>query len=54
MNGRVLLNFVIAGVLTLVLRATGTADTADETHPNDYDELVETGRPPPVADAPTG
>jgi hypothetical protein len=45
---------VIAGVLTLVLHTTGAADTADETHPDDYDEFVETGRPPPVADAPTG
>jgi SSS family solute:Na+ symporter len=49
-----LLNLVISAVLTLVLRATGATDTADETHPDDYDELVETGRPPPVADAPTG
>jgi solute:Na+ symporter, SSS family len=49
-----LLNFIIAGVLTVVLRALGQTDTADETSPADYDELMETGRPPPVAEAPTG
>jgi SSS family solute:Na+ symporter len=42
------LNFIVAGVLTLVLRAIGQTDTADETSPADYDELVETGRPAPV------
>jgi len=49
-----LLNLAISGALTLVLRAFGAGDTADETHPDDYDELVESRRPPPVADAPTG
>jgi solute:Na+ symporter, SSS family len=48
------LNFLLAGLLTLVLRAVGAGDTADETSPEDYDELVETGRPAPVAGAPTG
>jgi solute:Na+ symporter, SSS family len=48
------LNFLLAGLLTLVLRAGGAGDTADETAPEDYDELVETGRPAPVAGAPTG
>jgi SSS family solute:Na+ symporter len=49
-----LLNFLIAGTLTLVLRAMGTADDTDETRLADYDELVETSRASPVADAPTG
>jgi hypothetical protein len=48
------LNFIVAGVLTLVMRALGQTDTADETSPDDYDELTETGRPPPLADAPVG
>ena len=42
------LNLLVAAGLTLVLRALGTANAADETVPEDYDELVETGRPPPV------
>jgi solute:Na+ symporter, SSS family len=42
------LNLIIAGVLTLVLRATGQVDDTDETRAEDYDELVETGRPAPV------
>src|SRR5436190_1977723 len=50
----VLLNLVITTVLTLVIRAAGKADDRDETTPADYDELVETGRPAPVAAAPTG
>src|SRR5215210_565718 len=39
-----LLNLLIAGGLTLLLRATGTVDDTDETRARDYDELVETGR----------
>lgn len=50
-----LLNLVISGILTLVLRTVGAADDTDETTAADYDELVETGRgAPPVADAPVG
>jgi hypothetical protein len=49
-----LFNFAIAIGLTLALRAAGAADDSDDTHPRDYDELVETGRPAPVGDAPTG
>jgi SSS family solute:Na+ symporter len=48
------LNLLIATALTLVFRAAGQADDEDETAPEDYDELVETGRPAPVAGAPTG
>ena len=50
----VLLNRVVATVATLLIRAAGKADDRDETRPEDYDELVETGRPAPVAAAPTG
>jgi hypothetical protein len=39
--------------LTVALRVAGARDTADETHGADYDELVETARPAPVAGAPT-
>ena len=49
-----LLNFAISIGLTLLFRATGTVDDTDETTLRDYDELVETGRPAPVAEAPTG
>jgi solute:Na+ symporter, SSS family len=49
-----LLNLGIAVGLTLAFRAVGAADDADETRPADYDELVETGRAAPVADAPIG
>jgi solute:Na+ symporter, SSS family len=49
-----LLNFVISIALTLVLRWVGARDTPDETAPADYDELVETRRPTPLPDAPTG
>jgi solute:Na+ symporter, SSS family len=49
-----LLNFLVSIGLTLVLRAVGQRDTVDHTRPRDYDELVETGRPAPVAGAPTG
>jgi SSS family solute:Na+ symporter len=49
-----LLNLIVTTVLTLVIRAAGKADDRDETTPADYDELVETGRPAPVAAAPTG
>jgi hypothetical protein len=48
------LNLVVAGALTLALRALGQRETADETSSSDYDELVETGRAAPVMDAPTG
>jgi hypothetical protein len=44
----------VAGLLTVAFRALGGRDTGDETRPADYDELVETGRAAPVADAPTG
>jgi hypothetical protein len=37
-----------------LLRGAGKVDDTDETSPADYDELVETGRPAPVAAAPTG
>src|SRR3954470_24420545 len=50
----VALNLVITVVLTLVFRAIGKADDTDETTPADYEERVETGRPAPVAAAPTG
>jgi SSS family solute:Na+ symporter len=49
-----LLNLIVTGVFTLIFRAVGRADDTDETTPADYDELVETGRPAPVAAAPTG
>jgi solute:Na+ symporter, SSS family len=49
-----LLNLIVTTVLTLVIRAVRKADDRDETTPADYDELVETGRPAPVAAAPTG
>jgi solute:Na+ symporter, SSS family len=49
-----LLNLVISGVLTLVMRAAGAADDTDETTAADYDELVDTGRAPPIAEAPVG
>jgi SSS family solute:Na+ symporter len=50
----VALNLVVTVVLTLVFRATGKVDDTDETTPADYEERVETGRPAPVAAAPTG
>ncbi|HEX2232348.1 MAG TPA: sodium:solute symporter [Thermoleophilaceae bacterium] len=43
------LNFLISGALTLALRSSGAGDTADETRPEDYDELTEAGQPAPVA-----
>jgi SSS family solute:Na+ symporter len=49
-----LLNLIVATGLTLVLRGTGAADDRDETAPTEYEERVETGRPAPVAAAPTG
>jgi solute:Na+ symporter, SSS family len=49
-----LLNLIVSVVLTFVFRAVGKADDADETAPADYEERVETGRPAPVATAPTG
>jgi SSS family solute:Na+ symporter len=49
-----LLNLIVTTGLTLLIRAVGRADDRDETMPADYDELVETGRPAPVAAAPTG
>src|SRR4051794_5245672 len=48
------LNLIVSAVLTLLFRATGTVDDTDETTPADYEERVETGRPAPVAAAPTG
>jgi solute:Na+ symporter, SSS family len=50
----VVLNLIVATVGTLLIRGAGKADDRDETRPEDYDELVETGRPAPVAVAPTG
>ncbi|HEY1358327.1 MAG TPA: sodium:solute symporter [Thermoleophilaceae bacterium] len=41
-----LLNFAVAGVLTLILRAGGLADVEDETSAADYDELVEPAQKP--------
>src|SRR3954469_19454835 len=49
-----LLNLIVTTGLTLVIRGIGRADDRDETIPADYDELVETGRPAPVAAALTG
>jgi solute:Na+ symporter, SSS family len=49
-----LLNLVVAVVLTAVFRGAGRADNYDETTPADYDERIETGRAAPVAAAPTG
>jgi solute:Na+ symporter, SSS family len=46
-----LLNLVVATVLTLVLGDRGRADDLDETRPEDYDELEETGEPAPTAAA---
>src|SRR3954454_12742104 len=49
-----LLNLIVTTVLTLLIRGAGKADDRDETTPADYDERIETGRPAPVAAAPTG
>jgi solute:Na+ symporter, SSS family len=49
-----LLNLLVTAGLTLLIRAAGKADDRDETTPADYEERVETGRPAPVAAAPTG
>jgi solute:Na+ symporter, SSS family len=46
-----LLNLVVSTVLTLVLGDRGRADELDETRPEDYDELEETGEPAPTAAA---
>jgi SSS family solute:Na+ symporter len=48
------LNLVVTVVLTALFRAARKADDRDETVPADYEERVETGRPAPVAAAPTG
>jgi SSS family solute:Na+ symporter len=49
-----LLNLIVATGLTLLLRSMRAADDRDETAPTDYEERIETGRPAPVAAAPTG
>jgi hypothetical protein len=49
-----LLNLIVATGLTLLLRSRRAADDRDETAPTDYEERIETGRPAPVAAAPTG
>jgi hypothetical protein len=49
-----LLNLLVATGLTLLIRAARKADDRDETVPADYEERIETGRPAPVAGAPTG
>src|SRR3954464_6405710 len=49
-----LLNLIVTTGLTLLIRAVGKADDRDETTLADYDERIETGRPAPVAAAPTG
>jgi SSS family solute:Na+ symporter len=50
----VLLNLIVATGLTLLLRSMRIADDRDETAATDYEERIETGRPAPVAAAPTG
>jgi solute:Na+ symporter, SSS family len=47
------LNLVLAVVLTLVLGDRGRADEADETAPEEYDELRETREPAPTVGAGT-
>jgi SSS family solute:Na+ symporter len=47
-------NLLLTTALTLVFRAVGAADDGDETVPADFEERIETGRPAPVAGAPTG
>jgi solute:Na+ symporter, SSS family len=45
------LNLVVAVVVTLVLGDRGRADDQDETRPEDYDELEETREPAPTVGA---
>src|SRR5215218_10339473 len=45
------LNLVVATVITLVLGRRGRADRLDETRPEEYDELMETGQPAPTVGA---
>jgi hypothetical protein len=45
------LNLVVAAVITLVLGRRGGADRLDETRPEEYDELRETGEPAPTVGA---
>jgi SSS family solute:Na+ symporter len=45
------LNLVVATVVTLVLGDRGRADERDETRPEDYDELEETREPAPTVGA---
>jgi solute:Na+ symporter, SSS family len=45
------LNLVVAAVVTLVLGDRGRADEQDETRPEDYDELEETREPAPTVGA---
>jgi hypothetical protein len=41
----------VSTVVTLVLGDRGRADEQDETRPEDYDELEETGEPAPTVTA---
>ena len=45
------LNLAVAVLGTLLLGSRGRADEADETHPDDYDELEETREPAPTVSA---
>jgi solute:Na+ symporter, SSS family len=45
------LNLLIAAALTVLLGQRGRADERDETRPDEYDELVETGEPAPTVQA---
>jgi SSS family solute:Na+ symporter len=45
------LNLVVAAVITVILGRRGRADRVDETRPEEYDELVETGEPAPTVGA---
>jgi solute:Na+ symporter, SSS family len=44
-------NLIVAALITFVLGRRGRADRLDETRPEEYDELVETGRPAPTVGA---
>jgi hypothetical protein len=45
------LNLVVAAIVTLVLGRSGRADERDETRPQEYDELGETREPAPTVGA---
>lgn len=45
------LNLVVVTLIMLVLGRRARADRLDETRPDEYDELVETGRPAPTVGA---